>query len=293
MTSDVLKCSNCGRKNRTPALLDNTIILRCAQCGEELGIRRPLAKIRLEVIHFALNLIALLTVPAVSFYFFNQYEVYRPLSGFIFCFSFAILSIALHEFFHAISAFFLGDELILERGYLRLSVKNYFFGLYSLALPLILLPFTGIFLPGAAIEFDYERIRSRMFRATVYAAGVTANALLLLLILAMLWAFRDLYASETESLLQYVAFLQIFLVTLNLIPIPGLDGWGIVSQILSQKVQVAANRFSFFLITAFVVGLLVYRPLNEVWMQGLTKSLLMFGLNPELVDQGQKYLVLF
>ena len=267
--------------------------MTCGRCGKQLGVSRPLRHLIFDVARFSFNLSLLLLVPCASLYWFSQSESFRYASGFIFLFSLAIASVALHEFMHSLTAYSFGDYRILERGYLRLDATKYFRGLYSFAIPLFALVMTGIFIPGGAVLIDLDAIRKPVYRSIVYAAGVVANAVLLAILLVGSTLLEHSVDRSTFSLLQYAAFIQVMMIAFNLLPLPGLDGWGIISQFLPSQVRMLGSKVSSAVLLCFVASLFLYPPMVNLFGRYIDYSLDAVGLDKAAVHTGQEYLVIF
>ena len=95
-------CNNCGSENFTDDLDKNErVFLNCFNCENEIGEIIPRFYLFLEFILFLLNLSILVSIIVISGYFFDNYPDWKFSSGFVFCFTMMMSSIALHEFFHA------------------------------------------------------------------------------------------------------------------------------------------------------------------------------------------------
>src|SRR6267143_6454520 len=71
-----------------------------------------------------------------------------------------IFSVCLHEFGHAIVAYYGGDTSVLEKGYLTFNPLIYTHPVYSLLLPVLFMMLGGIGLPGGAVYIERDRLRS-------------------------------------------------------------------------------------------------------------------------------------
>lgn len=148
-----------------------------------------------------------------------------------------IVSLCLHEYAHAVTAYRFGDHSVAEKGYLTLNPLRYSDPLMSVVLPVGILLLGGIAFPGGAVWIDESRIRGKARRAAVSLAGPMANLLFAAIILIPLGL--GLYGSA-EGLVVPLAFLgalQIVSAVINLLPIPGLDGYGIIEHYLPVAVQ--------------------------------------------------------
>ena len=153
--------------------------------------------------------------------------------AFVFVLFFWIISLSLHEFAHAIVAYRNGDVSVVYRGYLTLDPLRYTHVMYSLVLPLVFLIAGGIGLPGGAVFIDRNAIRTRFANAAVSAAGPLTNVGVALVLAAVL-AFRD-GSSPFWVTLSFLLFLQVTAAVLNLLPVPGLDGFGIIQPYLPER----------------------------------------------------------
>lgn len=140
-------------------------------------------------------------------------------------------SLCLHEFGHAITAFRGGDRAVQAKGYLTLDPRHYTDPVLSIVLPLIFVLVGGIPLPGGAVWINHWALRSRRIESMVSLAGPLMNlviGLVLTFVIALVSMPLGLAAGLT-----YLAFLQIIAFVLNILPIPGLDGYGAIEPWLS------------------------------------------------------------
>jgi Zn-dependent protease len=176
-----------------------------------------------------------------------------------------VISLCLHEYAHARVAYAGGDHTVEQKGYLTLNPLRYIHPFMSIVLPLIILVIGGIPLPGGAVWIDHSRLRSRAWDAAVSAAGPLANVALF--VLAALPFTFGLDANEPTSLIWQVlalfAFLQIFAAVINLIPIPGLDGFGIIAAYLSPEARAKAYSLGNLGFILLILILWVDNPVGE------------------------------
>lgn len=202
-----------------------------------------------------------------------------------------IISLCLHEFGHALIAFKAGDTSIPGSGYLTLDPLKYTDPFLSVLLPLIYIAIGGFGLPGGAVWINHAAIRSAWWDSAVAAAGPLANGLFLLL-LAWLYhlAPHGGATSDIDAALAVLAFFQGTAIVLNLLPIPGLDGFGIIRPFLPGHIQAASNAAAAGLgfVLIFVV-LSVPSIGNHIFRAGLDATTLV-GFDPYDVSAGYKYL---
>ncbi len=176
-----------------------------------------------------------------------------------------VLSVCLHEFGHAIVAYWGGDTSVKDKGYLTLNPLKYTNINLSLLLPLLFLLIGGIALPGAAVYIDTRRLRNRWWQSAVSAAGPIASAIVTLF-LALLFqvslAYGDTNYGWISPALACLIFLQIFVIIINSLPIPSLDGYGVIEPWLPIKIQTRLNKISNQLLLFLFMLLLIVKPLS-------------------------------
>jgi Zn-dependent protease len=118
-----------------------------------------------------------------------------------------IFSLCLHEFSHAIVAYYGGDTSVKDKGYLTFNPLKYTHPFYSIVLPMIFLLLGGIGLPGGAVYIDTWRLRSRRWQAAVSLAGPAAN-LVVAIVLAIILAFAPISMSGIWPGLAFLALMQ-------------------------------------------------------------------------------------
>lgn len=177
----------------------------------------------------------------------------RPLSYagvFIFVIAGWLVSLCLHEFGHALTAWRFGDHDAAVRGYLTLDPRRYSHPALSLLLPMVIIALGGIGLPGAAVYLQ-TWFMTPIRRTLVSLAGPAANLLLAVLLLVAIRLFYDPAHAVLWAGVAFLAFLQITALLLNLLPIPGLDGYDALEPHLSPETQRAvapAKQYGFFIL---------------------------------------------
>lgn len=184
------------------------------------------------------------------------------LVGLIICVGW-IFSLCLHEFSHAVVAYWGGDTSVKSKGYLTFNPLKYTDPGYSIALPILFLLIGGIGLPGGAVYINQHKLRNRWWQTAVSAAGPAANILMALVLAILFWASAannlalNHQIDEDSYLLSGIGFLiylQIFAAIFNLLPIPGLDGYGIIEPWLSKHVRDKFDNFRQYS-TLIIIGL--------------------------------------
>jgi len=180
-----------------------------------------------------------------------------------------IVSVCAHEFGHALIAYWGGDTSVKDKGYLTFNPLKYTDLQLSLVLPLVFLLLGGIPLPGGAVYINQHQLRNRWWQSAVSLAGPMATLLFaggLSLILRQIpggaevldpTTLENLFSSGNggnfQAVLQanwlpYSLYLLIILevaaLVLNLLPIPPLDGYGVLQPWLPQSWQQQLRVFS-------------------------------------------------
>lgn len=199
-----------------------------------------------------------------------------------------IASVCLHEFGHALVAYWGGDTSVKDKGYLTLNPLKYTDPTLSLLFPLIFLVLGGIALPGAAVYINHAKLRNRWWQSAVSAAGPIASILVAVVLTLPFWT--NLASVERDRVfwaaLAFLAILQISVTLLNLLPIPPLDGYGIIEPWLPTSLQQQLNQFGKYGLWV-IFGLFWFVPqLNQAMWQVVFAIATVLSVPLSLVDQG-------
>jgi Zn-dependent protease len=204
---------------------------------------------------------------------------------FLFVFCGWLVTLCLHEFMHALFAYHGGDHTVKDKGYLRLDPLRYGHPLLTFVIPLVFLFLNGIPLPGGAVMIESHRLRGRLKDSLVSAAGPAVNVVAGLILLTVIkTAAPPVIYSPTEpahagfwSAMTLLAYLQVASAILNLIPVPGLDGYGIVEPWLSYDLRKLGRQvMPFGLLIVF--ALLFSVPTTRDWfVNGSDRIMRAFG----------------
>jgi len=195
-----------------------------------------------------------------------------------------IISVALHEFGHAITAYVGGDESVEHQGYLTLNPLKYTHPILSIVIPVVMLLMGGIGFPGGAVYINVHALKNAKFRSLVSAAGPIVNLLCIILLAQpfIILPTQFFFAANFDFLmgLAFLTFLQITALVINLLPIPGLDGFGIIEPFLPREVAEFSNFLRPFGFLILYMLLAIDSPIqqffwNNVW--GITDL-----ISPEL-----------
>lgn len=230
---------------------------------------------------------ATLSVPVIA----------NRLLAFIVVFGGWIVALCLHEFAHAVLAWRFGDHGVVERGYLTLNPLKYANPIVSIVIPVIFMVTGGIGFPGGAVWLHPDRMRARWQRSLVALAGpftsLAVGVLLLIVLRIGLWIDDSPSTGVARyghpvlwGLLAFLATMQIAAAVLNLVPIPGLDGFGALEPYLSEKMR---QRLLPFSVTGFFVllFLLLLPPVNRVFWGCVDGIFQLSGVPAELSTLGR------
>lgn len=160
------------------------------------------------------------------------------LAVFLFVTAAWVVSLCLHEYAHARTALHGGDITVGAKGYLTLNPLKYTHALLSIVLPVVFVILGGLGLPGGAVYIERDRIRGRWKHSLVSAAGPLTNVAFAVVCTAPFWLDAlDGVPLEFRFALAFLALLQVSAAILNFLPVPGLDGYGVIEPWLSHRVR--------------------------------------------------------
>lgn len=175
------------------------------------------------------------------------------------------VSLTLHEFGHAFLAYRGGDRSVAAKGYLNMDVRRYADPVLSLVLPLVFLAIGGIPLPGGAVWINRWALRSRARASWVSLAGPLAN-LVLGVLLSLAVTFIPMAIGLAVGL-SYLALLQILTFVLNILPVPGLDGFGAIEPYLSPDTRDFAAKVRPWAPLALFALLFAVAPIQQAFWE--------------------------
>jgi Zn-dependent protease len=158
-----------------------------------------------------------------------------------------VASVCVHEFGHALAAYLGGDHSVKDQGYLTLNPLKYTHPVLSIALPLLFLLMGGLGLPGGAVYINTQALRSTRWEIIVAAAGPLGTFVFLLLTSIPFWFDWPPITDQNYyfwTALAYLAFTQVTALMFNLLPVPPLDGFGIIEHWLSYDVRLRLRSLS-------------------------------------------------
>ncbi len=196
-----------------------------------------------------------------------------------------IFSLCLHEFSHALVAYYAGDYTVREKGYLTFNPLKYTNPLLTIVMPLLFLLLGGIGLPGGAVYIERWRIRNPYWLSAVSLAGPLAN-LLVAILLGIVLRFSS---SLNPALLPGISFLlalQVSAVLFNLLPVPPFDGYGVLEPFLHPGIREQVDQFRG--ITIWIIFLLFWfvPTISKTFWHGVYTFSTILGVDWNLVVTG-------
>ncbi|MBI2893751.1 MAG: site-2 protease family protein [Deltaproteobacteria bacterium] len=165
-----------------------------------------------------------------------------------------ILSLTVHEYAHARTAWALGDDTAASHGRLTLNPMSHVDALGTLLLPALASWYGGIPFIGWARPVPFNPVRftrrltMRTGTALVAVAGPLSNVLLAVACavgLRFLPHFHGPWVGAAGTMLFTMVHLNVGLAIFNLLPIPPLDGSRLLPRRLDGLAH-AVGKFSFF-----------------------------------------------
>jgi len=215
--------------------------------------------------------------------------LYRDTGGRLAVFGFVILgwivSLCLHEFGHAYLAYRSGDHSQATRGYLTLNPLKYADTTLSFLIPVLFILLGGIGLPGGAVWIDRGAIPGKIRHSIVSAAGPVSNLIFAIALAVLVSNFASMSHLVFWSAMSYLAFLQVTAALLNLLPIPGLDGFGIVEPYLPRSVVRQANEIGGYVFFG-LIALLWIPAVNKGFFTTVFHITDWFNIDSRLIAEG-------
>lgn len=207
---------------------------------------------------------------------------------FIFVLAGWILSLIFHEFAHAFVAWRGGDGSIPSKGYLTLDPRRYTDPVTSIALPLLFLIVGGIGLPGGAVWINRSALRSPATATLVSLAGPATN--LVFAAVCLIPLSQGIVSSESQPVfaagLAFLGFLQIIAFVLNMLPVPGLDGFGALEPHLPRSLLIAVAPVRRWGMLILIAVLFYVQPVRDGFWDAIEALMNSFGVDRSLATLG-------
>jgi Zn-dependent protease len=200
-----------------------------------------------------------------------------------------VVSLCFHEFAHAYAAYRAGDRSVEAAGYLTLNPFKYAHPFLSIILPLFFIVQGGIGLPGGAVYLHPHDFRSKASQSIAAAVGPLTNAVVAvaLILVAQPHGLSDPHLRFWTGLM-FLGFLQVTATVLNLLPIPGLDGWAILEPYMDPRTRLGAEKIKPWGMIIVIV-LLQFNSTNTAFFRWVYDLFDAIGGNSLLSQVGQSF----
>jgi Zn-dependent protease len=267
----LLSCTRCDRPACPDCLTQAAVGKHCREClAEQGGARVAVARERTDhqrslrrpgwlfwaiVALFALTcvLVAGTDGRELAQVLVGQADSGLKFASFLLVVSGWVVSLCLHEWAHAYVAYRAGDHSVVARGYLTLDPRKYSDPIFSVAIPIAFLILGGIGLPGGAVWIDHSNIRSRAARSLVSLAGPVVNIVFGIACVGLAGSGLLDEVPALKSSIVYLGWLEFATAALNLLPVPGLDGYGIIEPYLPYGFRAAIRPIANYAIIILLV----------------------------------------
>jgi Zn-dependent protease len=214
-----------------------------------------------------------------------------------------VMSVCFHEFAHAYAAYRAGDRSVEARGYLTLNPFKYTHPALSILFPLVAIVSGGFALPGGAVYLQPHAFRSKAQRSVAAAVGPLTN--LVFAFVLVLVAQSQVSAGEASRVLftgggdtgharfwtavAFLALLELTAAVLNLLPVPGLDGYAIVEPYLSPETVRTGEKIKPWGLLIVLVLLLWADPVRQTFFDIVNAIYRGFGGDDVLPAFGHEF----
>jgi Zn-dependent protease len=196
--------------------------------------------------------------------------------------------VCLHEFAHAYTAYRAGDRSVESAGYLTLNPFKYAHPLLSIVLPLLFIVQGGIGLPGGAVYLHRHAFRSKRSQSIAAAVGPATNVVLAIVLLELAKSHTDGVHIRFWTGVAFLGFLQVTAAVLNLLPVPGLDGWAILEPYLDPRTIASADKFKPWGMIAVIV-LLQFQTFRDAFFKLVNALYDLTGADQALWAYGHQF----
>jgi len=164
-----------------------------------------------------------------------------------------VLGLTIHEFAHAFSAWKLGDQTPKAQGRVTLNPLAHIDPVGLIAI--VFIGF-GWGRPVQVNPYAFAKNR-RLSNFIVSVAGVTTNFIIAFFCTALLFVIQD---QIIFTIVLNIVYINFILMVFNLLPIPPLDGFGIITEIFDLRrynwYRPLYNNGTFILLALIIFGIL-------------------------------------
>jgi Zn-dependent protease len=145
------------------------------------------------------------------------------------------------------------------------------------------------------VYINHAALRGKVWDSAVSIAGPLANVICVALISIPFWFPGHEWWVSSENInffgaLAYLGFFQVLSVVLNLLPVPGLDGFGIIRPWLPYSVQYAANRYGTIGIYGVFIALWFFAPARNAFYLAVLQLTHLAQINEAMIYVGQLHM---
>jgi Zn-dependent protease len=294
----LLSCTRCDRPACPDCLVQAPVGTHCLACVREQtaakpgvareltshqrSLRRPGLLFWAITAFFAAMCVVVASIDVPIAAIGNDLRI----SSFLMVVSGWVVSLCLHEWAHAFLAYRSGDHSVLARGYLTLDPRKYADPMFSVAIPIAFLILGGIGLPGGAVWIDHGNIRSRHRRSLVSLAGPVVNIVFGIVCIGLVGTGAVDGSPTLKFALAYLGWLEFATAALNLLPVPGLDGYGIIEPYLPYAIRAIINPIANYAIIILLV-LMISTGFGSFLFDIADAGLSAMGVDPLLAELGR------
>ncbi len=208
-------------------------------------------------------------------------EVSNPrIAVFVFIAGAWTLTLVFHEFAHAFLAWRGGDTSIPGRGYLTLDPRRYTHPVMSFILPLLFIIWGGIGLPGGAVQLNRSVLSDSRATLVAIAGPLTNLAAGVTSLLLVGQGVIDRWSQPTlATALAFFGFLQIAVFVLNMLPIPGFDGYAAIEPTLSRQTQDLMRPVATYGPLIAILVIFYVDPARAVFFDSVSLATGLFGID--------------
>ena len=200
-----------------------------------------------------------------------------------------VVTLCFHEFAHAYAAYRAGDTSVEAAGYLTLNPFKYAHPLLSIVLPLLFIVQGGIGLPGGAVYLHRHAFRSRASQSVAALVGPLTNVVFAVVLLLLA---RNVDGDGAHlrfwAAVAFLGFLQVTAAVLNLLPIPGLDGYAAIEPYLDPQTRQFGERIKPWGMIGVIV-LLQFQPVRDAFFNIVYWFADRSGVSELLVAYGHEF----
>lgn len=174
------------------------------------------------------------------------------------------VAISVHEFGHAYSAHLLGDDTAKMYGRMTLNPAKH---LDAMGLIAMLIVHIGWAKPVPVNPNNFKNYK--VGNVIVSLAGVTANIITAIICILI---NKEINMYAINLIAQYVIMYNVGFAAFNLLPIPPLDGWGVISSFIPYKYNEIVYKYesmsSIIFLVLIITGaysIFVSPIINVIW----------------------------